>query len=261
MAPVPNGSGMSPRRIAAGALLIAALAGTQPAPAAEQEWGSAATHVKLSNSGICHEPGSPFYTQTRRFKAYPTLDSCLRAGGRLPRGVKPLSPRSVTSSAASADEASLGQPRSATPASAARAERNATEPVGAVATTPPRESIELTEPAAQARLLREAEPEPAFKPWVSVSAGALALGGAFWWWLRGRSRGGASASAADDRRRWQDHRLSNYDRADEARLLLALGGDRAAFERLVQYEMSRDPEMAREQAIVDAYARWKRDNA
>lgn len=50
--------------------------------------------VKLSRSGICHGPSSPFYAKTKNFKAYMTLEDCL-VYGRLPRAAS----NSKTSSA------------------------------------------------------------------------------------------------------------------------------------------------------------------
>jgi hypothetical protein len=44
--------------------------------------------VKLSTSGICHAPNSPWYDKTTRFTSYATLSECISAGGRLPKGVK-----------------------------------------------------------------------------------------------------------------------------------------------------------------------------
>lgn len=41
--------------------------------------------VKKSTSSICWEPGSSFYERTKNFIAYPTLQSCLDSGGRLPK--------------------------------------------------------------------------------------------------------------------------------------------------------------------------------
>jgi hypothetical protein len=95
---------------------------------------------------------------------------------------------------------------------------------------------------------------------MALGAASLAIAG-IWWWRRTRARRATEGSEADERRRWQDHRLSKFDRADEAKLLLAVGGDRDTFERVVQYELSRDHKLAREQAITDAYARWRRDNS
>lgn len=41
--------------------------------------------VKMSNSGICHAPGSTYYEQTKRFTTFKTLQECLNAGGRIPK--------------------------------------------------------------------------------------------------------------------------------------------------------------------------------
>lgn len=41
--------------------------------------------VKLSSSGICHDSSSPSYEQTKHFTSYPTIEACLKAGGRLPK--------------------------------------------------------------------------------------------------------------------------------------------------------------------------------
>jgi hypothetical protein len=45
----------------------------------------AADPVKMSNSGICHAPGTTYYAQTKNFAPYKTLDECLKAGGRIPK--------------------------------------------------------------------------------------------------------------------------------------------------------------------------------
>jgi hypothetical protein len=45
-----------------------------------------ATPVKQSSSGICHDISSPYYERTKNFKPFSSLDSCLSAGGRLPKG-------------------------------------------------------------------------------------------------------------------------------------------------------------------------------
>lgn len=42
----------------------------------------------MSQSGICHDSTSPWYSQTTHFTAYPSLDACLQAGGRLPKGYR-----------------------------------------------------------------------------------------------------------------------------------------------------------------------------
>ncbi len=41
--------------------------------------------VKMSNSGICHAPGSTYYEQTKKFTPFKTLLECLNAGGRMPK--------------------------------------------------------------------------------------------------------------------------------------------------------------------------------
>jgi hypothetical protein len=41
--------------------------------------------VKKSKSGICHDPSSPYYAQTKNFTAFRTLQECLDSGGRLPK--------------------------------------------------------------------------------------------------------------------------------------------------------------------------------
>lgn len=45
---------------------------------------SHAAEVKLSKNGICHDESSPYYSKTKNYKEYPDLNSCIRAGGRLP---------------------------------------------------------------------------------------------------------------------------------------------------------------------------------
>ncbi|MGQ9425590.1 HNH endonuclease family protein [Gilvimarinus sp. F26214L] len=42
--------------------------------------------VKLSKSGICHDSRSSWYSRTQSFTPYPSLEACLAAGGRLPKG-------------------------------------------------------------------------------------------------------------------------------------------------------------------------------
>ncbi len=38
------------------------------------------TVVKLSRSGICHTPKSPYYAKTRNFEAFETIEDCLKVG-------------------------------------------------------------------------------------------------------------------------------------------------------------------------------------
>ena len=44
-----------------------------------------ATPVKKSRSGICHCPGGRYYANTKTFKPYSTIKSCLDSGGRPPK--------------------------------------------------------------------------------------------------------------------------------------------------------------------------------
>ena len=45
----------------------------------------AAEPVKMSKSGICHAPNTTYYTQTKNYTPYPSLQDCLNAGGRMPK--------------------------------------------------------------------------------------------------------------------------------------------------------------------------------
>jgi hypothetical protein len=60
------------------ALFLLALLGNQ-ASATQQK-------VKLSNTGICHDSSSGSYNRTKNFTPYQSLEDCLDAGGRLPKG-------------------------------------------------------------------------------------------------------------------------------------------------------------------------------
>jgi hypothetical protein len=42
--------------------------------------------VKLSNSGVCHDSSSPWYLQTKTFTAFASMEACIKAGGRRPKG-------------------------------------------------------------------------------------------------------------------------------------------------------------------------------
>jgi hypothetical protein len=46
---------------------------------------SSSPQVKLSRSGICHEKGTEYYDQTKRFRSFGSVEDCLAAGGRLPK--------------------------------------------------------------------------------------------------------------------------------------------------------------------------------
>ncbi|MCW8196009.1 HNH endonuclease [Proteobacteria bacterium 005FR1] len=50
--------------------------------------------VKQSGSGICHTSESPWFDRTKNFVPFPSIEACLAAGGRLPRGVAPSNSRS-----------------------------------------------------------------------------------------------------------------------------------------------------------------------
>jgi len=41
--------------------------------------------VKKSNSGICHAPGTTYYSRTTNYTTYNSIDECLASGGRLPK--------------------------------------------------------------------------------------------------------------------------------------------------------------------------------
>ena len=40
--------------------------------------------VKKSDSGICHDKSSNSYGVTKKFEAFPSMDACLKSGGRVP---------------------------------------------------------------------------------------------------------------------------------------------------------------------------------
>jgi len=46
-----------------------------------------ASVVKMPNSGICHPPQSSWYDRTTNFEPFNSIDACLAAGGRLPKGL------------------------------------------------------------------------------------------------------------------------------------------------------------------------------
>ena len=52
----------------------------QPAAAA-----AAASIVKKSDSGICHDSKSTSYERTKKFTEFKTMDECLKSGGKLPK--------------------------------------------------------------------------------------------------------------------------------------------------------------------------------
>ena len=42
-------------------------------------------NVKKSTSNICHEKGSQYYKQTKKYESFSSIEDCLVSGGRLPR--------------------------------------------------------------------------------------------------------------------------------------------------------------------------------
>ena len=46
-----------------------------------------ASVVKMSNSGICHQPQSSWYDRTKTFQPFDSVEVCLASGGRLPKGI------------------------------------------------------------------------------------------------------------------------------------------------------------------------------
>ena len=49
------------------------------------ELGMAADFVKKSRSGICHCPEGQYYKRTQNFKKFPTVEACIKSGGRHPK--------------------------------------------------------------------------------------------------------------------------------------------------------------------------------
>ncbi|WGK68343.1 DNA/RNA non-specific endonuclease [Candidatus Haliotispira prima] len=47
--------------------------------------GGAGPVIKKSRSGICHPPNSPYYSRTKHYIPFDSLDTCLESGGRLPK--------------------------------------------------------------------------------------------------------------------------------------------------------------------------------
>jgi hypothetical protein len=38
--------------------------------------------VKLSESGICHPRGGEYYSRTKKFRPFDSMEACVKAGGR-----------------------------------------------------------------------------------------------------------------------------------------------------------------------------------
>ena len=54
--------------------------------AADKKDAATEPAVKKSDSGICHEKGSPSYGNTKKFTAFATADECVKSGGKMPAG-------------------------------------------------------------------------------------------------------------------------------------------------------------------------------
>jgi hypothetical protein len=52
----------------------------------QQQPTASSNVVKKSNSGICHDSSSQWYSQTIHYTAFGSLQECLNSGGRLPKG-------------------------------------------------------------------------------------------------------------------------------------------------------------------------------
>lgn len=75
-------------------LFIRVIAALLAAPAIAPLAGAADQPVvKKSRAGICHERGSPGYEQTIHFKAFGTIQACLKSGGRLPKNSSNKKPK------------------------------------------------------------------------------------------------------------------------------------------------------------------------
>lgn len=46
---------------------------------------STGSNVKKSDTGLCHEKGTNYYKNTKKFTSYSSIDDCLNSGGRLPK--------------------------------------------------------------------------------------------------------------------------------------------------------------------------------
>ncbi len=54
-------------------------------PAGQPAAATAASIVKKSDSGICHDSKSPSYERTKKFTEFKTVDECVKSGGKLPK--------------------------------------------------------------------------------------------------------------------------------------------------------------------------------
>ena len=73
-------------------LLLSLVLGVGLAQAADKKDAAADPAVKKSDSGICHEKGSPSYGNTKKFTAFASVDECVKSGGKLPAGQAAAAP-------------------------------------------------------------------------------------------------------------------------------------------------------------------------
>jgi endonuclease YncB( thermonuclease family) len=76
---------MNMRTVLQSGMLAALLLATGPATFATAPPEAA---VKKSRAGICHLSGTSGYQQTIRFKAFASIEACLKSGGRLPKNAR-----------------------------------------------------------------------------------------------------------------------------------------------------------------------------
>jgi hypothetical protein len=188
--------------------------------------------VKLSSSGICHERGTSSYGATLHYQAFDTLADCIKAGGRARKSKH--SGKETVPDAVQTDPAA------------------ARSPAGDAATP--------LEPAGSdwGALWNRIATRPA--PYIGIAAAVVALLWIGRVLLQRRARRVYAEQERDAARRWRGHRLERYDAADERRLLAICRGDRDRTERLVQAEMRRDSTLTREDAIVAALERARREH-
>lgn len=92
-----------------------------------------------------------------------------------------------------------------------------------------------------------------------LGGGAILLIGGIAAWTRWRDRAGCRGYEAAARRRWEEHWLSGADDADARQLLKACVGDREQMKCLINFELSREANISREEAIKRAFDRWRRE--
>jgi hypothetical protein len=183
--------------------------------------------VKLSRSGICHERGTSSYGATLHYEPFDSLADCIKAGGRARKSKK-------------------GQPEShGSPAPVVDAPPAASDGISPEVGT------------SWGETLRGLATGPA--RYVLIGAAALLWAGNLV--ARRWSRRRFAALERDAGRRLRGHRFARFDRADYSELLSVCLGDRDLADRLIVYEMGRDPSLAREDAVTVALDRYRQDNS